>query len=274
MGRSIESMSYNELIGLVRETNRPPGGMVSLQVLAQRLHLNPAKKVLEIGCATGWTALELGQLTGCSVYAIDINSDSIAEARQRAENRGLPNVEFHVADAAKVPLPDGWADVVFCGNVTALVSDPKRVIAEYKRILKPGGFLVAIPMYYRKTPSDQLVAAVREAIQVNIPVLYRDSALEFYGSFGLDTFESHDFAFDERSEDDVDAFVRTILKRPHLGALSPAEQEDLASTYRRHMQLFRENLAIMGYTVLLLRKPFGDEDPELFTAKQVLEPAL
>jgi SAM-dependent methyltransferase len=267
-------MSYNELIGLVRETNRPPGGMISLQVLAQRLHLNPSTRVMEIGCATGWTALELGQLTGCKIYAIDINEESINEARQRARNRGLDNVEFHVADAAKVPLPDGWADVVFCGNVTALVSDPERVIAEYKRVLKPGGFLVAIPMYYRTKPSDELVKEVREAIQVNIPVLYRDTALEFYQSFGLETFEAHDFAFDERSEADVEAFVSSILRRPHLGALTPEEQGELATTYGRHMQLFRRNLAIMGYTVLLLRKPYDDEDPELFTARQVPEPAL
>ena len=98
-------MSYNDLIGLVRETNRPPGGIKVLEAIASRLLLGPNKHLLEIGCATGWTSIELGLLTGCRITAIDLNPASVAEARRRADRAGLTNVEFEVADASDLPPP-------------------------------------------------------------------------------------------------------------------------------------------------------------------------
>ena len=52
----IKEMDYNQIIGLVKETNRPPGGKESIFEIINRLHLNQNSKILEIGTSTGFTS--------------------------------------------------------------------------------------------------------------------------------------------------------------------------------------------------------------------------
>jgi SAM-dependent methyltransferase len=264
----IAAMSYNDLIGLVQETNRLPGGRRSIHLIASRLMLHRDSRVLEIGCATGSTAIELSRLTGCCPTAIDINPRSIAEARHRALEVGA-TVKFMVADATNVPLPDASFDVVICGNVTALVSDKLAMVAEYRRLLREGGVLVAAPMYYVRPPPEALVERVRAAIQVNIPVLYRDDALRFFLALGFETYDLEDFEFDDIPQQRVDQVCDEVLAREHLKSLPAATKRALDTTYSEYMALFRENMTMLGFTIMFLRKTRFVEDSELFTAHPV-----
>ena len=265
----IRAMSYNELIGLVRETNRPPGGFATLVAIARAAHLRPGQRVLEIGCATGYTGLELAASTGCDVVGIDINQHSVTEAQRRAEAQGLETVRFEVADAGTLPYKSAQFDLVMCGNVPALLSDRAGALAECMRVLKPRGLLAATPMYYVVEPPASLVASVRKAIGVDIPVQFRMEALAFYRELPLQCVVTLDHVFDEIHPDAVDTHSTAVLSRPHLQALTPAAAEALTQVYRAYMQLFRRNLALMGFTILLLRKAPEGEDPELFTAHSV-----
>ncbi|MGJ5079293.1 class I SAM-dependent methyltransferase [Bradyrhizobium sp. HKCCYLS3013] len=264
----IGAMSYNDLIGLVRETNRFPGGRRSVHLIASRLMLNRQSRVLEIGCATGSTSIELSRLVGCRPTAIDINPRSIAEAQYRAATVGA-DVAFMVADATEVPLPDASFDAVICGNVTALVADKSAIVAEYRRLLRDGGVLVAAPMYYVRQPPDDLVERVRAAIQVDIPVLYRHDALEFFLTLGFETYDLLDFEFDDVAQQNVDQVCRDVLGRAHLHSLPAGSKRALDRIYSDYMTLFRENMATLGFTVLFLRKTRFIEDSELFTAHPV-----
>ncbi|MHA1599063.1 MAG: class I SAM-dependent methyltransferase [Alphaproteobacteria bacterium] len=266
--KEIRAMSYNEIIALVRETNRFPGGRRSINLIGTRLMMTPSTRVLEIGCATGSTAIELARLVGCSVTAIDLSPMAIAEAQRRAAAVGV-DVDFKTGDAVDVQEKSGAFDVIICGNVTALIEDKDKAVSEYKRLLKEGGILVAAPMYYVTPPLDLLVENVRRAIQVDIPVHFRDQALELYLGLGLEEYDIHDFAFDDVPSSRVDEVSRAILARPHLASLDAAAQEALQEVYLRYMQLFRDNLALMGYSILFLRKTQFVEDPELFNAHPV-----
>lgn len=264
----IRAMSYNELIGLVRETNRFPGGRRSLHKIATRLMMRPQTRVLEIGCATGSTAIELNRLVGCRPKAIDVDPRSLTEARRRAAEVGA-EAEFIHADATRLPFDDGSFDVVICGNVNALIDDKDRAIAEYRRVMVEGGYLVAAPMYYRTPPPDELVERVRAAIQVNIPVLYRDDAIEVYKSIALEVYDMVDFAFEDIPVDRVHTFCDEILARDHLSRLGEAAKSALDDLYRDYMLLFRDNMALLGFTIVFLRKTRFIEDPELFIAREV-----
>jgi SAM-dependent methyltransferase len=48
----------------------------------------------------------------------------------------------HVCEVTKIPLPDGSLDVVLCTEVLEHVPDPMAVLAEFARLLKPGGRLL------------------------------------------------------------------------------------------------------------------------------------
>ncbi len=266
----IDSMDYNHLIGVVRETNRPPGGSRSIVQIAQNAFLTKDSHVLEIGTSTGITAVELAKLVGCRITAIDVNEESIAEARRRAEEAGVADlITFECKDATATGYPAESFDMVFCGNVTSLISERDKALAEYTRVLKEGGFIAAIPMYYIDEPSEKLVEDVSAAIQVDITPLYRDFWIDFF--VGGERHENwvQDFRFDDISPEEVDRFVDDILRRPHLDELPTDARQLLDQRYREYMHLFRVNLAHMGFTTLLLRKEHEDVEPELFTSTLV-----
>lgn len=270
--KDILDMNYNELIGVVRETNRPPGGLDAIYRIAQRSFLRPESRVLEIGTSTGFTAIELARLTRCHIDAIDINPISLEEASSRAHRSGVRDrIDFKVEDATKTSFADASFDMVFCGNVTSLIPDRDRALAEYARVLKSGGFLAAIPMYYVERPSADLIKRVSDAIRVDIVPRYKKDWTEFFQREPLETYWSEDFRFDRIGDTAIDQFVDLILRRPHLDTLAKDARDALSEQYRKFMFLFRENLAMMGYTVMLLRKETCPIDPELFTARQVID---
>lgn len=262
----IKKMSYNEIIGLVKETNRTPGGLKTIRIVAEKLMLNNNTKILDIGTSTGHSALEFARLLNCEVTGIDINEMSLKTAQERVERFELDKVKFVLDDATKMKFPNKIFDVVFAGNVTSLVSDRENALKEYWRVLKPNGYLVAVPMYYIQTPSEKLVNDVRNAIQVNISVLYKNDWKKFFVREEDEVFEEIDFKFNKCTDNEVDEFCKKILSREHLKKLPKESFKTLEEVYYNYMHLFNENNSHMGFTIFILRKKEEDifNDPELY----------
>ena len=267
----IKAMSYNEIIGLVRETNRTPGGLNTIKTVARMLNLNNSSKILDIGTSTGHTALEFGRLLNCEVVGIDINDESIKTATERCKRFKLDKVKFQLDDATNLSFKDGIFDVVFAGNVTSLVNNREAALNEYWRVLKPNGYLVAVPMYYIKEPSKKLVDDVRKAIQVNIEVQHKQEWRDFFLRENDEMFEEVDFKFLKCSDKEIDEFCKNILAREHLKKLSKESMKTLEKCYYDFMHLFNENNSHMGFTVFIIRRKESDvfNDPELYHSERV-----
>ena len=264
--KDIKEMSYNEIIGLVRETNRTPGGLNTIRIVAEKLMLNSNSKILDIGTSTGHSALEFSRLLNCEVTGIDINPMSLETATERLKRFELNNAKFVLDDATNMKFEDKTFDVVFAGNVTSLVSDRDAALKEYWRVLKPSGYLVAVPMYYVKKPSEKLVDDVRKAIQVNITALYKDDWKKFFVREEDEIFEEIDFKFNKCTDEEINEFCKNILAREHLKELSTDSYETLKECYYDFMHLFNENNSHMGFTIFMLRKKEENifNDPELY----------
>lgn len=267
----IKKMSYNEIIGLVRETNRTPGGLNTIKTVSRMLNLNSNSKILDIGTSTGHTALEFGRLLNCEVIGIDINDESIKTATERCKRFKLDKVKFQIDDATNLSFKDGIFDVVFAGNVTSLVNNREAALKEYWRVLKPNGYLVAVPMYYIKEPSKKLVDDVRKAIQVNIEVQHKQEWKEFFLREEDEIFEEVDFKFLKCSDKEIDEFCKNILSREHLKKLPKDSMKTLEKCYYDYMHLFNENNSHMGFTVFIIRKKESDvfNDPELYHSERI-----
>ena len=266
----ILEMDYNQLIGVVRETNRPPGGYQSILHIAQNTFLNEKSNVLEIGTSTGFTAIELAKLVHCKITAIDINPISIEEAKLRAkEEKVAQYIDFEKQDATKLEYPDDSFDLVFCGNVTSLISEREKALKEYLRVLKPNGVLAAIPMYYIEMPSSELLDNVRKAIKVDIIPWNKKLWFDFFVQDGFELLYSEDYKFDKILEDEVMEFSEGLLEQPHLEILDVEVKECLKEKYIKYMLIFRENLSHMGYSTIYLRKTKLKKDRELFTSKKL-----
>lgn len=108
------------------------------------LGLAPGKKLLDVACGAGGPALRVSARAGCSVVGVDVHEQAIATANALAAERGLAQVaEFLVADAAThLPFPDARFDAIACIDAINHLRDREHVIAEWKRVLKPGGRLL------------------------------------------------------------------------------------------------------------------------------------
>ena len=73
------------------------------------------------------------------VVGVDMTPEMLERAREGAEEAEIPNVEFRDGFAEKLPVDDGWADVVISNGVINLVPDKLGAYREIARVLKPGG---------------------------------------------------------------------------------------------------------------------------------------
>lgn len=113
--------------------------------LLEELEPSKGERILDVGCGTGDTTLEIAKKVepDGKVIGIDLSPEGIAKAKEKAVEAGLSNiVEFRVADAEKLPFEDESFDAVISECVVCLTVDKQHVLNEKARVLKPGGRIV------------------------------------------------------------------------------------------------------------------------------------
>jgi ubiquinone/menaquinone biosynthesis C-methylase UbiE len=108
-------------------------------------------KVLDVGTGTGEIALLLAEL-GHQVTGIDLAKNMLSEARTKAVARNL-EITFVSGDAEELPFDDSTFDVVVNRNLVWTLPHPEQALAEWKRVLCPGGKLVVIDGDWKVTTS-------------------------------------------------------------------------------------------------------------------------
>jgi SAM-dependent methyltransferase len=88
------------------------------------------ERLLDAGCGDGGVARLLRERVG-AVVAVDVE----ASAAWLDE----PGLEFLAADAEELPFPDASFDVVHSKDSLHHMRSPERALAEYRRVLRPGG---------------------------------------------------------------------------------------------------------------------------------------
>ncbi|PXX97439.1 methyltransferase domain-containing protein [Halomonas sp. LBP4] len=96
-----------------------------------------AERVLDLGCGPGHWSARLADRYGpdCRVTGLDLAPGmlEVARARHAARARWL------CADAAALPLPAASLDLVFSNLAIQWCPDLEAVLAELRRVLRPGG---------------------------------------------------------------------------------------------------------------------------------------
>jgi demethylmenaquinone methyltransferase/2-methoxy-6-polyprenyl-1,4-benzoquinol methylase len=110
------------------------------QILLTAIDPRPHKTLLDLAGGTGDISFGWRRKGGGPAILSDINQAMLAVGRDRAINRGLvASVSFLVADAEALPLPDGAVDTVTMAFGLRNCTDKAAVLAEARRVLKPGG---------------------------------------------------------------------------------------------------------------------------------------
>lgn len=267
--KDIEEMNYNQIIGIIKETNRPPGGKNTVFEIINRTKINEKSKVLEIGTSTGFTSMEISRFIRCSITAIDINEDSLAEAKSRADREGYDKINFIKADVNNLPFKNEEFDLIIVGNIFSLVLDKDRSFGECMRVCKRDGFVAATPMYYLEKPSKDIIQQVSKAIGVNIIPQYKKDWINSFTNSESELYWSKDFKFEYIEDEKIKNLTKEILSRSHLKNLTKETYERLSEIYKKFMYLFRDNLSKMGFTIILLAKKKIWEDQEIYTSRPI-----
>ena len=106
--------------------------------------LQPSERVLDIACGTGIVARTAARKLGSGgrVVGLDLSAPMLAVARTAATAEGM-TVEWREGSAAKLPLPDGAFDIVFCQQGLQFFPDRPAALREMFRVLSPRGTLGA-----------------------------------------------------------------------------------------------------------------------------------
>ena len=99
-------------------------------------------EALDAGCGTGFLAFELAA-RGHHVTGVDFAPAMIAEARRKAAERGV-SIRLEEADAEQLPFPPGSFDLAISRHLLWTLPRPEAAIAEWIRVLRPGGRLVVV----------------------------------------------------------------------------------------------------------------------------------
>jgi 2-polyprenyl-6-hydroxyphenyl methylase/3-demethylubiquinone-9 3-methyltransferase len=125
-------------MALLRTSVNPGRSAYFRRVLCERLQREPAGlQLLDVGCGGGLLAEEFARM-GFAVTGLDRSQPSLQAARAHAERDGL-DIEYLEGEADTLPFEAQRFDVVSCCDVLEHVDEPRRVLGEIARVLKPGG---------------------------------------------------------------------------------------------------------------------------------------
>ena len=98
--------------------------------------------LLDVGCGQGKSfRLLRDAFQPTRMMGLDADPHSIQLSEAEAQRESM-RVELLTADCATIPLPDASVDIVFCHQTFHHLVEQERALAEFWRLLKPGGLLL------------------------------------------------------------------------------------------------------------------------------------
>ena len=134
------------------------------------------KRVLEVGCGAGTDLVRFAR-GGAIVTGVDLSASAIALARQNFAQQKL-EADLREADGEHLPFPDSSFDLVYAHGVVQYTADDRRLVAECRRVLKPGE-LAIFQVYNRVSWLNALSKLMKVPLEhEDAPVLGKYSAAE------------------------------------------------------------------------------------------------
>jgi ubiquinone/menaquinone biosynthesis C-methylase UbiE len=263
--KEIKKMDYVSFMGLLNETNRPPGGKDSMRRMAQNAFLTASSYVLHSGCNTGYCSFELCHLTKCKVVAIDVNDFMIASAQKKLAKEPLPYRDlmvFEKGNAKNLKFKDNTFDSVMSGGSTAFMDEKEKVVEEYARVCKPYGFVGDVVLYYHKSPPKDLISKMNKAMNTSIKKWSKEDWISLYTNAGLELYYLHDAKMNVfPTATDVKKYCEELVKQSTLD--QKLHVVAIKKLYD-YMILFNQNHQYLSYAVALFRKNPSREQVTLF----------
>ncbi|MBX3309920.1 MAG: class I SAM-dependent methyltransferase [Cryobacterium sp.] len=111
--------------------------------------LHSGTTVLDVGCGPGTITIDIAAMVSpARVVGVDASEQVIERATELAAERDVDNVEFVVGNAYELDYEDESFDVVHAHQVLQHLSDPVRVLREFRRVRAADGIVAARDVDY------------------------------------------------------------------------------------------------------------------------------
>ncbi|KAM9496104.1 phosphoethanolamine methyltransferase [Clarias gariepinus] len=210
------------------------GGPSTTKEFVALLSLRPGQKVLDVGCGIGGGDFYMAKTFGVDVLGMDLSSNMVEIAMERAVIEKLPSVQFEVSDATKRRFPDSSFDVVYSRDTILHISDKLGLFKKFHSWLKPGGKLLISDYCCGEKPWSPVF---HEYVNQRGYILYTPQT---YGKF----LEKAGFT-NVRAEDRTAQFIEVIkaeLKRAEktkaefIQEFSQEDYDDIVNGWKEKLQ--------------------------------------
>ena len=103
------------------------------------------QRVLEVSFGTGYLLMQYADKF--ETHGIDINARMVDVARENLEKKGI-SADLKQANVEQLPYADEYFDTVISTMALSGYPDGARAMSEIRRVIKPGGRLILIDVYY------------------------------------------------------------------------------------------------------------------------------
>jgi ubiquinone/menaquinone biosynthesis C-methylase UbiE len=105
----------------------------------------PGERILDAGCGGGWLSRAVAPRVapGGQVVGVDMSSRAVDLATRLADGEAPGLLSYKHADLHALPFAPASFDAVACISVLGFCDDPGRALSELRRVLRPGGRLLA-----------------------------------------------------------------------------------------------------------------------------------
>ncbi|XP_073461330.1 uncharacterized protein [Aquarana catesbeiana] len=229
------------------------GGLETTKEFISMLNLVPGQQVIDVGCGIGGGDFYMAKTYGVEVLGMDLSSNMVEIAMERAINEKTPLVQFEIGDATRRIFPDAAFDVVYSRDTILHINDKKALFKRFYSWLKPGGKLLITDYCCGEQPWSPVF---QEYVKQRGYVLYTP---EEYGQF----LEKVGFV-KVQAQDRTEQFVQVLNKE--LARTQEIKQEFIESFSEEDY-----NYIIDGWKEKLNRCSLGDQRWGLFYAEKPLE---
>ncbi|XP_035265800.1 phosphomethylethanolamine N-methyltransferase-like isoform X2 [Anguilla anguilla] len=115
------------------------GGPSTTKEFVDLLNLSPGQIVLDVGCGIGGGDFYMARTFGVKVLGMDLSSNMVEIATERAMKENLPSVQFEVGDATRRVFKEGSFDVIYSRDTILHIADKLKLFKSFYSWLKPGG---------------------------------------------------------------------------------------------------------------------------------------
>ena len=122
--------------------------------------------ILDVACGPGTLSILAAPFVR-EICALDFSTEMVERVRQRADRAGIRNLAVQVGNGHALPWPDAHFDVGFSMFGVFLFEDRARGLAELRRVVRPGGYVVISSWVAAERPP--IIKLIRKALQKHMP---------------------------------------------------------------------------------------------------------